>query len=76
MRKTSEKPLLTLIAASEASGAVAPSATEIEQLSDAQRELPRPDPALVAAIATVRAAGYRVSRKPEIIKPGSGTPTC
>jgi|SRR5215472_6028918 len=72
MRKASDKPLLTLIETSKANNFVVPSATEIEQLIDAQREIPRPDPVLVAAIAAVKAAGYRVSkpRKPKIFKRG------
>src|SRR5262249_45409321 len=70
MRKASDKPLLTLIEESEMNGVVAPSAIEIEQLT--QREKPQPDPVLVAAIAAVKAAGYRVSRprKPKIFKRG------
>src|SRR6516162_8909281 len=55
MRKASDKPLLTLIETSKANNGVVPSATEIERLTDAQREMSRPDSMLVAAIAAVRA---------------------
>ena len=61
MRKASEKPLLALIETSKVDDPLftVPATTE----NDATQKTPQRDAAFMAAIAMIRAAGYRVSKR-------------